>query len=136
MLFRSGPKQFLVAAAAQFCLNQQEQFLNPRLDHIGERGSRELARRAFANARGVDHFAFWRKMDECAAKFLFQFFSSLRGRAQSNGDIVGDLVTRNRQNGSMSNCTISEHGDVRRPAANIHQANAELFFILIKNGVA
>jgi hypothetical protein len=50
-------------------------------------------------------------------------------------NVVRHLVAGDRDHGRVTNRTAREHRDVGRAAADIHQANAEVFFVVVQHGL-
>ena len=114
---------FLEARAAQLFADQRKQFFVARLDDFRERLTRKPTRRAISDARHFDGFVRVRELRQRASKLHLDLFGVMRRRAQTDGDVVRNLIACNRNDGGMSNRPTREHRHVRRAAADIDDAN-------------
>src|SRR5690606_15989142 len=132
----AGADQVLVAAAAQFRLGQQVKFLDARLDDLRQGRAGQLAGRAIAHARRVDHLAVGRELGQRAAELLLDLLGRLGRGAQRHRDVVGDLLAGDGQHRGMADGALGEHRDVRGAAADVDDGHAQFLFVLVENGVA
>ena len=60
------------------------------------------------------------------AYFQLDLFGMLRRRAQRDGNVIGHLITGDRDHRGMANGAAGEHCDVGGAAADVDQADAEV----------
>src|SRR4026207_1337618 len=137
-LHRRGParqhhaagKQLLEARFAQHLLHQRKQLLGARLDHLGEGLARHRARRALADPGDLDPVRGAGELAQRDAVAGLDGFGVGRRRAQGHRDVVGDLVSRDRNHRGMPDCAVGEDRDVGGAAAHVEQAHAEFLLVL------
>src|SRR3989338_1020470 len=131
----AGRQQILESAAAQFLLHQRIQFLDARLDHLGQRLPRQHARAALAHARHFDG-AIIGHLAQRTAVLDLDVLGILRRGAQRHRDIVGNLVAGDRDHSGVTDRAAGEHRDVGGAAADIDEAHAQFLFILLEHRLA
>lgn len=122
--------QVFVATAAQFGLDKGEELVVTWLHHLGQGLARQLARWAIAHARHLDGLASASKFGQGTGVADLDFFGVLGRGTQGHGDVVGHLVASNRDDRRVADGTLGEDGDVGGAATDVHQAHAQLFFII------
>jgi hypothetical protein len=115
-------------------LEQVQQLLVARLDHLGQGLARELARRPLADARHLDVLVDALGRQGAGVADL-DVLGVLGRRAQGHGDVVGDLIAGDGDDG-VADGAIGEHGEVGGAAADVDQADAELLLVLAEHRVA
>ena len=125
-----GGDQVLVAAAAQLRLHEREQLVVARLDDLGERLPRQLTRGGDRRRRHLDGLVGAGELRERAGVLDLDLFGMLRRRAQRHGDVVGDLIAGDRDDRGVADGALGEHRDVRRAAADVDHADAEVLLVV------
>ena len=121
--------QVLKTGAANFRLHQREQLVVTRLDHFGQILAAECPRWTVANAGHLDGFVGTGQLGQRAGILDLDFVGMLLGGTQGHGDIVGHLVTGNRNIGGMTNRPFGEDGNVCGATADIHNTDTQLTLI-------
>ena len=132
----AGGDHFLEAAAPQLLAHQAEQLLVARLDDLGERLSREAPCRALADRGHLDALVGIGELRERAGVTDLDVLGVLRRRAHRHRDVVGHLVTGDRDHRGVADRAVGEHRQIRGAAADVDQAHAELLLVLGEHGEA
>src|SRR2546422_6233686 len=126
----SRGQELFVTGIAQHLLDEGVELLDARLDYLGERLAGEHSGRTVAYACDLDHLAGFGELSQSAAVMDLELLGFGGRCAQRHGDVVGDLIAGDRDDGRMADRAFAEHRDVARSAADVYQAHAELLLIL------
>src|SRR5947207_1927564 len=129
----SRRQQFLEAAAPQLGEHERVELLDPRLDDFREHRSRQLSRTALTDARHLDDVVGIRELAQRAAVPNLQLLGLLRRRAQRHCDVVRHLIASDWNDRRMTDRAARKHRDVGCSTANVHQAHAEIFLVVVQN---
>ena len=123
------------AGAFEFVAHQREQFLGARLDNFVEHARKNGARRAVADAGDFDGRC-PRRASSCQAQpwCALDFFGFGNGRAQSDGEIVGEMVAADGQGRRVAHHAAGENDQFGGAAADVQQAAAEFALVLREHG--
>src|SRR5580692_3415981 len=89
---KAGGDLSVKAGALEVVADEREKFHGARLDDVGEHAGENGARRAVADAGDFDRGVFVEKRRGGAAVAALDFFGFGDGRAEANGEIVGEMI--------------------------------------------
>src|SRR5215470_9239931 len=118
----------------QLARDEREDLLDARLNDLGEDLARERPGLAPANRRDVDHLTARDERGQRASVTALEVLGLGRGRAQADGDVVGDVIASDRQDRRVPDGAVTEEPDVGRPAADVEEDHAELALVGIEDG--
>src|SRR5271157_2015909 len=123
------------AGFAELLARQRQDFVDPRLDDLAQDLSGNLAGAPPTHARHRDDVVRAQEARGRDAEFLFDALSLLEGRTQTDGDVVGDVVAAEPENGGVLDRTIGENGNVGRAATDVDQAHSKIALVLRQHGL-
>ena len=113
----------------ELALHQREDLLEARLDDLGQRAARELARRAPADGRHLDRLGRRHAARERRAVALLQQLGLAKRRAQPGGDVARDVVAADRQHRGVLHRAAGEDEQAGRAGADVDHRDAELLLL-------
>ncbi len=114
--------------------HEREKFLRARLNDLVEHADKHGARRTIAHAGDLDGLIFGKQVAQGAAVFALDALRFGNRRAQTDGQIVAEVIAANGHGAGMTDHAAGIDDQLSRTAADIKQAAAELAFILREHG--
>src|SRR6185437_4629181 len=108
-------------------------FLHPCLDHKGEVFYRDLLRLTAAQAGHAHNLILLVLFSQGRPEPYFQLFGNIAHHRAALADILGYAVSAEWDNSGMADDPLLENGHIGGAAANIHQYNAGLFFLITQH---
>src|SRR5439155_1848057 len=110
-------------------MDELEQLLHARLDDLAEDAPVEHPRGAAAHARHLDGVVLVQARALRAAELHLDLFRLDHRRAQTDGDVVGQMVAAERDHARVLDGPAGEDRQIRRAAADVHQRDAQLLLL-------
>src|SRR5580658_1819025 len=104
--------------------------MRARFDNFGKHARENGARGTVADAGDFDGRVFGEKFAQRAGMQALDFFRFSTGRAQTDGEIVGEMIAAHWNCGGVADYAAGEGDHFGGAAADIEQAGAEFAFIL------
>src|SRR5229473_2975672 len=118
------------AGALQIVANQGEQFHGTRLDDVRQHVRKDGPWRPVAHAGNLDRTVF---LHECGCGAAIAALDSFRfgdRRAQTDGQIIREVIAANRNGAGVPYHASAENNQFRGAAADVQQAAAEIALVL------
>src|SRR3989454_107273 len=131
----AGRRRVREPRAPELAGDERENLLDPRLDDLREDLARELAWLPAADGRHVHRLLRRHQRRQRAPVPLLHVLGGGRWRAEADRDVVRDVVAAERQDGRVPDRAVAEERDVSRSTADVHDDDAELFLVLVQDGV-
>ena len=101
-----------------------------RLQDVAEHAVRDRTRLARAHTHDFENMILIRYGCRGTALFALRTFRFRNRRSQTDGNIVGEMLTPNRDNHRVPHRAVVINGNVGFSATDIHEHDTEFFFIL------
>ena len=125
-----GVEALLVAGAADLVPHQVEDLLGARLQNLRQDAARHHARLAAADARHLHRLVLVHHAGQRAAALALDLFRVGHRRAQADGDVVGEVIAADADDGRVPQAAALVDRDVGGAAADVDQRDAELLLVL------
>src|SRR4029077_1535146 len=131
---KSGRDLAVQPGALQIVANERKQFHGAGLDDVRQHVREDGPRRTVAHAGNFDGAVFLQECGSGATVAALEPFRFGDRRAQTDGEIVREVVATNRNRAGMTHHASAENQQFRGPAADVQEATAEIALILRQTG--
>src|SRR6202521_6002107 len=127
---KSGGDLAVKPGALQIVANQRKQFHGAALDDVRQHVRKDVPRRTVAHAGNLDRTVSFHESGRGAAVAALDSFCFGDLRAQTDGQIIREMITANRNRAGVSHHAPAEDNQFRGAAADVQQAAAEIALVL------
>ena len=115
-------------------LNELENIQGPFSQDVAHESPRDAIHAAFANYLRLNQRVFRYPVVRDRSSVLLYPFGLFNRHPRPHGDVARKMIAPDRQNRGMVDRFSQERDDVRCPAADINQGDAQFFFIRSEDG--
>ena len=126
---KAGVERLFVARFADLVPHQMEDLFGARLKDVGQDAPRHDPRPPAADAGHLDGLVFLDHRRERAAAAPLDLLGFRNRRAQADGDVVGEVIATDGDDGGVPHAAALEDGEVGGSAADVEQRDAQLFLV-------
>src|SRR5918994_224110 len=124
-----GIERFFVSRTPDFVPHQVEDLFRARLQDLRQDAPRHDACAPAAHARDFHRFVLVHHRRERAPALALQLLGVRDGHTETDGDVVGEVITADADDRRVPEAAAFENGDVGRTAADVDQRDAELLLV-------
>ena len=128
-------QQFIHASLPQVIAQQFHQFARARLQNLAQHALLHQARGTVAHRWHLDLVALGNAGHDGAAEHLLDVLGVGNGRAEADGNVVGEMVSADRNCAGVNHHAFVVHDEVGRSGANVGQADAQFALVGLQHGV-
>src|SRR5882724_7076756 len=127
--YHSRRTKFEHASLLQMITHQFAQLLRAGFEYLGQKPLRHQPRRPVSHGRHFNLIAISHLAADGVAKLFFDLLCGSHRRSQSDGNVIGEMVSAHRHHARMRHHSVGINNHVSRSCADIGQAHAQLFFV-------